>query len=141
MRSVLTTLCVLVVCVACDEKAEETTSKTSESSLGQVSAACGKDADCAQGLTCVGTKKVPFRCVHPQSAICRTEPACTREGRCTARDGECVVASALDCAHTTRCAQQKCIVSGGRCVVQPDTSETALGSSGIAKPSQNPKGA
>jgi len=60
--------------------------------------ACAKPEDCGSGLTCSPSPR--NLCDTPATMAtmaCQESPRCTEDGRCTAKDGECIVTCAADC--------------------------------------------
>jgi len=88
----------------------------------------GSDADCAASALCSGTLRF---CVArhghctlaaAHDALCRASEACTDLGRCTAREGACVVASDEDCKRSLECEEhRRCRAHQGLCLANhPD---------------------
>ena len=79
---------------------------------------CAKPSDCPRGLTCSGSLKMPFRCVNPQTALCRASEGCQLEGLCTASNGKCMAKSTIECQSSLACAESgRCTARSGVCTI------------------------
>lgn len=76
--------------------------------------ACFGNAECSEGLACVGDDL--RRCEK-----CEGQPICTINGRCTAKDGACIAASDGECQKSADCKERgPCTAKDGVCVVGGD---------------------
>ena len=80
-------------------------------------APCRAHGDCELSGRCT-TKD--GQCVVASSADCEMCTECRREGRLTPKDGECVVGSDADCRKSPPCKQGRCTARNGKCVVASD---------------------
>ena len=96
---------------------------------------CAKDSDCGEGLAC-GLTTVsgcqdrldcePVSVCKPQGNYvcdCQKLKACQKEGRCVARDGECIATSDADCQKKSDrvCVTfGQCTARDGKCIATSD---------------------
>lgn len=93
---------------------------------------CAKPEDCDVGLTC-SSRDV---CSTPATLKCLSAPECEEAGQCTARDGECIVASDADCQYSMFGCQStgRCTERDGECIVASDADcQTSFGCGGYGK--------
>jgi hypothetical protein len=88
---------------------------------------CAKDGDCGSGLACdtrVGAcKNLDERRAEALvcPADCTASNACGHEGRCSFKNGECVVGSESDCLSSPACVNEgRCHLYGGECMARSD---------------------
>lgn len=77
---------------------------------------CDEKTPCQEGMHCFDGVCETEETV---TKLCRASPTCTELGRCTPKDGACVVGSAEDCTQSEGCETRKeCTFDAttGRCV-------------------------
>ena len=82
---------------------------------------CAKPDDCGLALTCIDLVCVSAETMV-KAAHCMTAAECKDYGRCTAKAGECVVTSDIDCAQAEFVCKTlgKCTAKNGECVAASD---------------------
>ena len=88
---------------------------------------CAKDSDCSSGLACdlrAGACKALGE-IQGQALVCPADctasEACGHEGRCTFKNGACVIGGESDCRSSPACVNEgRCQLRGGECVPTSD---------------------
>jgi hypothetical protein len=110
--------CALMLVVGCEEEAKQAAPAPARAKAGEK---CAKDGDCADGLACNEEKTCEKADAVAGRKKCAAAPECKKVGKCSWKDGKCVVGKTADCKGSDECAARGlCTFEFGACAAHDD---------------------